>query len=527
MEKPSEETLETRPRPSWWIWIGALEYASTARFVYGCAARCFGKARWTYRSEHEIPGTGRIIIQQRTVTEDTFQVFRGALDAGLIKPELLLGEAFPETAIAVTRHLIQEALGQTAAKATIYYTLPELSDLIGDDENAIQGLLSRLQHELNLPFTSSYASRLGNFEIFDLHDWLDRSQPFLIEVASRSGKDLVGPETLHIARAPEFAGQRHLARVMGRVHGDVVLDRVMVLEPGLLRTPVESPERLDQLDFQIFSAAGETLLHSEHNSFMNRINLVLAPIHQQITVEDEVSARATQRGLGSQAMSVLRHSSIRSSVGGPAKGSWRKFAEDMDDAVAARLPKPSEDKWFPRGIEGEVSAIAHLNHLLDGGQVRRAVLVDPWFGVDALRRFAIRLQSLDLLLTIVTSWTRIDPDTGVLLEFTTSPTEKLEAALRQLQPILHPRLAVINLADGNRQAFHDRYLLLYCHEGPSKVFLLSNSLNNAAGDWPFAMSLLAPDVGLEVRRYIEGLCSGKDIARAKALSITLTWPPNA
>jgi hypothetical protein len=118
---------------------------------------------------------------------------------------------------------------------------------------------------------------LGNFEVFDLQGWLDRPQPFLIEVASRSGKDLAGPETLHIARALEFAGQRHLARVIGRVHGDIVLDRVMILEPGQLRAPVESPERLDQLDFQMFSAAGETLLHSEHNSFINRINLVLAP----------------------------------------------------------------------------------------------------------------------------------------------------------------------------------------------------------------------------------------------------------
>ena len=104
------------------------------------------------------------------------------------------------------------------------------------------------------------------------------------------------------------------------------------------------------------------------------------------------------------------------------------------------------------------------------------------------------------------------------------PLESLLAldSSRELQPILHPRLALINLVDGNRQAFHDRYLLLYLREGPSKVFLLSNSLNNAAGDWPFAMSLLAPDAAREVRRYIEGLCGSQDIARGKALSITLT-----
>jgi hypothetical protein len=45
--------------------------------------------------------------------------------------------------------------------------------------------------------------------------------------------------------------------------------------------------------------------------------------------------------------------------------------------------------------------------------------------------------------------------------------------------------------------------------GPSKVDLLSNSLNRAAGHWPFCMSLLAADVALHVRRwqtFATGVC---------------------
>jgi hypothetical protein len=113
------------------------------------------------------------------------------------------------------------------------------------------------------------------------------------------------------------------------------------------------------------------------------------------------------------------------------------------------------------------------------------------------------------------------------LDLATSPTAKLEAALHQIQPFLNPRIALINLADGNGQAFHDRYLLIYPHDGPSKAFLLSNSLNKVAGDWPFSMSLLAADVGREVRRYIEGLCRGQDVARGKRLTITFKWPADA
>jgi len=41
------------------------------------------------------------------------------------------------------------------------------------------------------------------------------------------------------------------------------------------------------------------------------------------------------------------------------------------------------------------------------------------------------------------------------------------------------------------------------------------------------MSLLFADAGLQVRRYIEGLCRGQDIARGKSLATTFKWPSDA
>jgi hypothetical protein len=152
----------------------------------------------------------------------------------------------------------------------------------------------------------------------------------------------------------------------------VVIDRLVMLEPGELRVPVESPEWVNQLDFQIFSEDGGTLLHSERNTYITQIGFTLAPITRQLTIEDDLSRRASNASRQA-ASTVLVHTSTRSQVGAPAVGSWRRFAQDMEDTVAAQLPKPSEDKWFPRGIEGELGAIAHINHLLSGGQISRAV----------------------------------------------------------------------------------------------------------------------------------------------------------
>lgn len=137
----------------------------------------------------------------------------------------------------------------------------------------------------------------------------------------------------------------------------------------------------------------------------------------------------------------------------------------------------------------------------------------------------MRLQSTDVALTIVTSWTKINPDTGLAFENSISPSEKLSRMLRGVSHLLNPRLKVINMVARNDQAFHDRYLLLYPHEGPTKIFLLSNSVNKMAGRWPFCMTLLSDDIKHEVQNYIEGLCRGQDVTGSTNPSVTFSWPP--
>jgi hypothetical protein len=514
-------------QPTWWVWTAWIDRENGGCFIYGCAARSFRAAGWRDERSIEIPG-GQLLISQRLVAKDEFAILRNGLDADVVSFDAFLDRGPPPAKVAATRMVIQDCLGHTAARAMLYYTLPDMVALMGNTELALERVLSILQDELNLPFKDQYAARLGNFEIFDLHAWLDGPRPFLIEVKRDSSGERTGPQTMEICRTRAFACVPHIAHLVGRVSGDVVVDRLVTLPADGLRVPVSVSEPLDQFDFRLFDADGEVVLHSEHSRFINRIGFVLSPIGRQVTLNDDLSTRAKSEGgaVAAQASAVVSMSPQRSLIGGPANGSWRKFAEDMEDLVSARLPKTSEDKWFARGIEGEVGAISHLNHLLNGGHIRSAVLVDPWFGAEAVNRFALRLSSQNVHLTIVTSWATIDPDTNGPLPSDSDPTEKLAAALRQVQPFFNPKLTLINLVDAKDQAFHDRYLLLYPHESMAKVFLLSNSINKMAGNWPFSMSLFAPDVSREVQRYIEGLCDGRDIARGRPLTQTFRWPLN-
>jgi hypothetical protein len=513
---------------SWWLWMVWVEREGGGGFVYGCAARNSRLPGWSDEAAIEIPG-GKLVVHQATVAEDSFAGLREALSAGQIDASSVLPSRKGQVRVAATRAIFQTGLGQSGVRTVLHYTLPNVQDLVGSQDGALEGVLSVLQEQLGLPFKGAYAAHLGNFELFELHPWLEAPYPLLIEAVPNPDLDRSRPQVLDICRLPEFATTAHIAHIVGRVNGEVVLDRLVKLPPGDRRVPVTAPETLDEFDFRVFSEDRETLLHSEQAHFLNRIGFTLAPVNRQMTIEDDLSNRAKSKdkGLGSQASTVISHSSHRSMIGAPAPGSWRKFAEDMEQTRATSLPVPSEDKWFPRGIEGEIGAIAHLNHLIDAGQITKAVLVDPWFGTDALHQFVLRLSSQNVGLTILTSWTNIDPDTNDELPPGESPTAKLEAALRKLQPFLTPRLAMLNLVDGKDHAFHDRYLLLYPHEYPAKVFLLSNSINKVAGNWPFAMSLLASDISRQVQRYIEALADGRDIARNKSLTVNFRWPSNA
>lgn len=523
---PSEDTSATA---SWWVWITWLERKGNSSFVYGCAARNFHGAGWTDDATFEIPGGGRLTVHQCTVTEEIFGRFQSELGAGTVDISPLLPSKILRAPVKATRAILQASLGQSAVRTLLHYTLPSVEALVGKAEGSLEGVLSVLQEQLNLPFKDAYSGHLGNFEIFELHPWLDRPQPFLIETAPDPDLNRSGPQIMEICRTAEFTAHAHTAHLVGRVNDEVVIDRLVSLPTGDRRVSVQVPERLDQFEFRIFSEDGQTLIHFEKSHFMNRIGLVMAPIGRQMTIEDDLSNRAKGSGaaLASAASTVVVHSSHRSEIGAPAIGTWRKFAEDMEDAAARSMPKSSEDKWFPRGIEGEVGAIAHFNRIIDGGLITRAVLVDPWFGADTLSRFVLRLGSQGVQLAIVTSWTDINPDTGTQLDQTESSTAKLETALRQLAPFLNQRLTLLNVVDGRDRAFHDRYLLVYPHERPAKVFLLSNSFNKLAGNWPFAMSLLAPDVSREVQHYIEGLCDGRDDARNRSLTVSFRWPLNA
>ncbi|MET4279720.1 MULTISPECIES: VPA1262 family N-terminal domain-containing protein [unclassified Bradyrhizobium] len=514
---------------SWWIWTAWIENQGQTVFIYGALAETARRPDWTDSKSVPLDDGAVLIMRQALIEDRQARSLLDSLDKGLFDLGSMAGVAPTSLQVGTIRHTIVEALGHSAARLTSYCSFTDHTRIAGPSSTWCQ-VLSVLERELGLPFTKDYASHVGNFELIGLQDWLDGPPPFAIEFVEEQGSrgEKRNIRALQICRSEDFAQATHIAHVVGYGDGERLFDRLLTLRSGNIRSKaVESSGPLDRYELSLFNSNDYTLIHRETRSSLTEINLTMSMAGRRMRIEDRLSgaARQVSLSLGDSAANVEARSSQRSRISLKEASSRREHASALRALAAACFPPKSDDRWFRRALDNEVGVIRHFDHLLHGGYVKAATLIDPFFGAEALERVVLRLQSTDVALTIVTSWARTDPDTGRPFAQQTAPGERLQRALDNLQPFINLNVEVINLVAGSDQAFHDRYLVLYPHEGPAKVFLLSNSVNKMAGNWPFCMALLSEDVSHEVRDYIEGLVRGQDITGSTTPTINFAWPP--
>ncbi|WP_272872373.1 VPA1262 family N-terminal domain-containing protein [Agrobacterium tumefaciens] len=321
---------------------------------------------------------------------------------------------------------------------------------------------------------------------------------------------MAGRPSTECARAADREGcSVHVELELG---AELVFSKLTALRPAVSETVTAVP--FDHYKISVFDPSGMLIQFEEH-SLLLRIGLNMSAMGPTLAINDPLTRSA--QGLGSElqdrASKVRTRSTNRSMIGAENDTAFEIHRTTMRALTHRLVPPSGSDRWFQRGISEEVGVIAHFNSLLDGARVSAGTIVDPYFGIDTLKRVILRLESLDIDLTVVTSLLTSDPETN---EPNPDLLNELQTVLRDLRsdgiPNAARRLTVLNLVDGPRQAFHDRYLLLTPHEGEREVYLLSNSLNRMAGKWPFCISRLEGAAARDAALYIDGLTKGRDIS---------------
>ncbi len=527
---PKRASYQYGQDTSWWVctnWIETPE--KPAEFVYGIAARCRRPVQGV-RSKLLVASAPWSVVQHEAILSgQQFESLIVNAAQGTIKFGTSIAGDTRQLHVVVTESYIGDCLGHTAAKITSYASCATPPTL-ADDRDRWTLVINALESDLGIAFRDKDAYRIGCFDVATLQPWLEDPPPVLIEaiMPDIETRQTAGVRQIQICRSDAFSKMRQFAHVVCfRDNNRRLIDRLVVLAPGQHRSElIESSHPVERFEFSLFSEAGD-LLHRDESIFFGGFQLTMGVQGRRLQIDDELTRKANAQKKKDafpygQVTSVTHQRT--STMFAPVSEQWMRHQSRMSEVCRLCFPSKSKDKWFSRSLDEEIGVLAHFDKLLGGGNICGAVLVDPFFGEDALRRFVLRLSSTDVKVTVITSWTSTDPDTGVRLGNPTLALRKLEALLQNTRQIINPSLKVINLEKQSEQAFHDRYLLLYPREGDPQVYLLSNSVNGMAANWPFCMSLLADDVRQQAQAYIEGLCRGADITAGVNPTISFMWP---
>lgn len=515
---------------TWWLWYAwVTEIDGAARPFYGFLAATTCSETFHDFQQLKLPSGSSLTVAQKVINDSDAARLRLAFSQHVTEIDLTgHWSQAPIISPKIYRTIIADAFGHSAAMVDCGYALPEPTALFPSPED-VRFLIEYCTEHLGLPFRDSFASHLGGFDLFHLDARLDGPVPFRSEIVKDPENNGI-PCALRVWR-DAYKNQRLIIQLCARADKEIVLDKAFFMEVGLDQLDIPLLGPVDTYDLRIFDHVDGSLKHKESVTLLREIGFSMHLSARTLLHSDSLSKKAIAHGnqISQRASETTAVHTTRSLVAFDHTG-LRSHVQNLSVALDSSLGEPSDDRWFSRTFESELDVIDHLNRLLDAGQTSKAILVDPFFGEDALLRLALRLKHTELKLTVIASWGRTDPDTGVPIGGGSAAAmdeaaRRLTPQFTRIGPLIAPKFKFINIVTSSgEQAFHDRYLLLNQHNGSFRVFLLSNSVNKMAANWPFCISLLTGQARLDAKRYIEGLALGYDVTNSKTPHISFQWP---
>lgn len=381
--------------------------------------------------------------------------------------------------------------------------------------------LTAMRRLSGLPFDQSYAERVNRFEIME-------------RPAGKTGLEL-DCRVLSAHGTGQRAGFQVLVgtksavdlHVVAKIKGEAFFESIYKdqLSGGFSVPLSQSPNTIEVRAFH--PRTGDLISHELVRSYSSLIvNTTVAA--SSAAIGDELTRRAPP-GRRDSVSTVGRFTTeiwnIGQSEARPDDSKTR-----MRTLVGLHDSKSALAEWFPVGIGGELDVVARLVDWANEPAVEEFIIVDPFLSPPTFTRLIRRIGRQDLKLTTIASLAGEDPD-----QFgkAADAVQLLKEALDQHAAQFACQLRVLNVVEGRQlpdgtqkvigQAFHDRYVILRLRNGSHRVCVLTNSLNKAAGNWPFALSELNATVAGQVNAYVDGLLALTDLATGLSLIATLDW----
>lgn len=309
---------------------------------------------------------------------------------------------------------------------------------------------------------------------------------------------------VRIARGAALAGKSFGLKVTLQNYDEVLRSVYLHWEAGADEKVVSSSAHVTKISIDVFDDTGE-LVDAVRGLFVQGFSFELSALGEVNQLPPPFPSAMGVKDL------EARHRVHTASFEGPSGAGrsraldvLRKNTQELTSLIGSARGK-SEDVWFERSAEGQAEVIRWLKKKMEAPGLRRAYLVDPFLGSDALMRVLLRHGNETAELLIVVSPGKIDPDAETTdAKATNDHLEKLKATATEWNDQLAGAISIVHVkrGSGSKQAFHDRYFCIIDQRGRPTAYLLSNSLSKAAGAWPFAICELDQVTSWRVYGYI-------------------------
>jgi hypothetical protein len=213
-------------------------------------------------------------------------------------------------------------------------------------------------------------------------------------------------------------------------------------------------------------------------------------------------------------------------------GGWASWeaAEKEGSLLSQRLyPSVSEARFFPRGWDesgpGDLGFIEWFRMLSDNNDTGSVLIVDPFFGRIGVEEVLARVKATNIEYVVLTNAQTASKDDDPAADGP-SRAISIQAECELLSDFLGKiRFKILDLrSKGGRhdQLFHDRYVLMFGHDGGlKKGYHLSNSIQGATKKSPLLVTPIPIDVLEKVGAYVAGLMEGGSV-EAEIIEIAST-----
>lgn len=402
-----------------------------------------------------------------------------------------------------------------------------LQDAAGKPEIGLEidELLSIIDGQLGYQGYFIETRRIGVIERLTRHR-PDARTPLVI--VSTTKPDVRGDDPcceIILTRSPDCLAGDLQVHLQVQAWDNIILNRLLTFPATQTELRADAGSHLTDVTLWVFGADSGELLDQVQVAYVQAIDLgisaagrhdLLPPPFKSAPASPDLTSRSRQTSLS---FSIGREKDRAPGFTQIARTAKALNAFSVPDSWKA------ESRFFPMGPDSQLAVIRWIKAKIEQVGTREAFLIDPYLGSQAFERVILRHGNEDVTLSVIISPARIDPDADALdiPQGKGDHAAKLVATAERLTHQLCGKITIIQIerGQGSRQAFHDRYLGLVGQDGVPQVYLLSNSLSKAAGDWPFTIAEVDRSTAWEVAAYVRGLTQSANAVQD--LTATILW----